>query len=124
MRISKISDSEKDVMNVIWAAGGPVTANDVMESLQKEKQWKITTVLTFLARLVEKGILSSEKKGKANLYRAGIGPEEYSKYEAKAILEKSYNGSIKSFITALYNGGDKMTKGDLDELRKWLDAQE
>lgn len=123
MKISKISDSEKDIMNIIWAKENPVTANDIMKSLQKEKQWKITTVLTFLSRLVDKGILSSVKKGKTNFYSADISSEGYSKYEAKTILDESYNGSLKSFMTALYHGGG-ITKSDLDDLKKWLDEQE
>lgn len=108
---------------MIWAAGTPVTANDIMNSPKKEKQWKITTVLTFLSRLVEKGILSSVKKGKTNFYSANISPEDYSKYEAKSILDESYNGSIKSFMKALYHG-EGITKNDLNELKKWLDEQE
>lgn len=123
MEILKISDSEKDIMNIIWTTGSPITANDIMESMKEEKQWKITTVLTFLSRLVEKGVLIAVKKGKTNFYYANISAEDYSKYEAKNILEKSYNGSIKSFITALYHG-EGVTKNDLEDLKRWLDEQE
>lgn len=122
MKISKMSDSEKDIMNVIWMMKNPITANDVMNALKKEKQWKITTVLTFLSRLVEKGILSADKKGKTNFYSARVNLEDYSQYEAKHILEESYNGSIKSFIAALHHG-EGITKDDLEELKKWLDEQ-
>ena len=122
-KMAKISEAEKNIMRILWEAGTPVTSNGVMELCKKEKQWKITTVLTFLSRLIEKGMVSYEKKGKTNFYRANITAERYARLEAKKYLDMEYNGSLSSFVATLYHG-ENMPKEDIEQLREWLDEQE
>jgi predicted transcriptional regulator len=123
IKISKMSEAEKNIMRIIWEVDTPITSNDVMTAFEKEKQWKITTILTFLTRLVEKGIISYEKKGKTNFYSANITAEQYSQFEAREYLDASYNGSIKSFMAALYHS-ENISKDDVEQLRQWLNEQE
>ena len=122
IEISKMSESEKSIMQIIWKAGRPVTSNAIMELCKEEKQWKITTVLTFLSRLAEKGMISYEKKGKTNYYHANITAKQYARLEAKKYLDAKYNGSIRSFVATLYNGED-MPEEDIKQLREWLDER-
>ncbi|MHA6761365.1 BlaI/MecI/CopY family transcriptional regulator [Streptacidiphilus sp. PAMC 29251] len=53
---------ESDVMAVLWAAGGPLTAAQVGERLHGELAY--TTVLTILSRLVGKEQLTRERCGR------------------------------------------------------------
>ncbi|NMA06780.1 MAG: BlaI/MecI/CopY family transcriptional regulator, partial [Ruminococcaceae bacterium] len=77
------------------------------------------TIATFLARLVEKGVLTSIKQGRANIYEPRMSPEEYRRQEAKSLLETLYEGSVKNFLTTLYDGKE-LTKDELTELRRWF----
>lgn len=52
---SKLSDTEFEVMKVVWENTPPITSAIVMEQLGNDKHWKIATVLTLLQRLVNKG---------------------------------------------------------------------
>ena len=45
----KMSESEMEVMEAVWAFDGPVTSAQVQERLSA-RGWKPTTVLTFLSR--------------------------------------------------------------------------
>ena len=63
----KISDAELDVMSVLWARPG-LAASDVHDALGTEKDWTSRTVKTLLARLVEKGALSTEEDVRRYLY--------------------------------------------------------
>ena len=54
----KISDSEMKIMNLIWDAGAPVTTAWITQRLGDGIEWKATTILTFLARLEEKGCIT------------------------------------------------------------------
>lgn len=85
----------------------------------KGKEWKGQTIATFLARLVEKGVLTSIKQGRANIYEPRLSPEEYRRREAKSLLETLYEGSIKNFLTTLYDGKE-LTKDEIVELRRWF----
>ena len=60
----KLSAAEYEIMECVWALGRTVSGMDIMRALGQEKGWKQPTVLTFLSRLVEKGLLETEKRGK------------------------------------------------------------
>ena len=62
-------------MECVWALGRPVSGMDIMRALGQEKGWKQPTVLTFLSRLVEKGLLETEKRGKLRSYTAAMTRE-------------------------------------------------
>lgn len=117
-----MSEAEKEVMGIIWASDGPVTSNQILERLPLERNLKITTVLTFLSRLVEKGILKVKKIGKKNFYYPLMGEDEYKRLESRAFLESLHGGSIKSFFAALYDGNE-ISREEIDELKKWLEER-
>ena len=67
-KIQKMSDSEQEVMRLIWAASGSASSAEVLDGLKViNKEWKPNTVLTFLARLVEKGLLTAVKRGQTSI---------------------------------------------------------
>lgn len=114
----KMSESEMEVMRVIWAFEGPVTSAQVQESLSG-RGWKPTTVLTFLSRLTEKGFLRTEKQGKSNRYIPLLSEAEYKKWETQTFLKEVHGGSLQSFFAAL-SGGEKLSGSDIEELKQWL----
>ena len=65
MQIHAVSDSELQLMHILWDLGGRARFAQVMEVLEKQgSPWNKNTVLTFLARLTDKGLLSTEKFGR------------------------------------------------------------
>lgn len=117
-----MSEAEKEVMRIIWASDGPVTSNQILERLPPERNLKITTVLTFLSRLVEKGLLKNKKVGKKNYYYPQMDENEYKRLESRAFLESLHGGSIKSFFAALYDGNE-ISRKEIEELKKWLEER-
>ncbi len=121
INFQKLSETEMEVMQIIWASDHPITSGELLDifAQQKGKEWKGQTIATFLARLVEKGVLISIKQGRANIYKPRISPEEYRSHEAKSLLETLYEGSVKNFLTTLYDGKE-LTKDEMTELRRWF----
>ena len=119
MKPEKMSEAEREVMQLIWASNGPVTSNEILENLRPERSLKKTTVLTFLARLTEKGLVKVAKKGRTNHYTALVGEKEYKKTQSKDFLFKVHDGSIKSFVAALCDDSD-ISREEIEELKKWL----
>lgn len=119
MGISKLPDAELDIMKIIWSGGGETTSAYIVERLDGKKEWAVTTVLNFLARLVERGFLSVRRNGKTNLYTPLINEADYLESESKSFLERLHGNSLKSLIASLYVG-NAITSDDLDELGRFI----
>ena len=77
--IKRLPSAELNIMLVLWKTDKPVTAAYVMNQLKEsqQKQLAITSVLTLLTRLSEKGFVEIDKSAKANLYSVLISEAEY-----------------------------------------------
>jgi len=118
----KLSETEMEVMQVIWTTGRPVTSGELLDffARHRDREWKGQTMATFLTRLVEKGVLSlAEQHGRTNIYEARMSPEQYKSQEAKSLLEMLYEGSVRNFLTTLYDG-EELTIGEISELKRWF----
>lgn len=117
----RLSDTEMELMQVIWSLDHPVKSTELLTifSQTKGKEWKGQTISTFLARLVDKGVLVAEKQGRANVYTSCLSPEEYKKWEAQSMLDKMYQGSVKNFLATLYDG-EKVSKEEISDLKQWF----
>lgn len=121
-KLQRISDAEKQIMEYIWAAGRPVTTSEIIQHLPEGKSWKQNTVVTFLTRLMKKGILKATRMGKANYYEPCVTEQEYRNFEIKQFINDVHKGSVLGFITALCDSGD-LTKEDIESIMKRLKDQ-
>lgn len=113
----KISNSEMEIMNIIWKKGGEVTSAEL--SVLLEDTWKPTTIMTFLKRLCNKGVLKARKEGKANFYSAGITEDEYKQKTTESFLQEFHNGSMTSLLASL-TSGKQLDGKELEEIKKWF----
>jgi len=77
----ELTKSELEIMNVIWAAGRPLTRGEILE-LSTNKNWKDNSIHILLNRLLAKGALTESgfaRSGKSygRLYEAMLTGEEY-----------------------------------------------
>ena len=77
----ELTKSEVEIMNVIWAAGRPLTRGEILE-LSVDKNWKDNSIHILLNRLLAKGAIAESgfaRSGKSygRLYEAMISGEEY-----------------------------------------------
>ena len=110
-----ISGAELEVMKVIWNRKRAVTSLDISEAFET-KGWKKTTIGTFLTRLVEKGALSAEKRGKLYYYTPIISQKDYRMFQTKNLITSLYGGSIKDFAVSLFEE-QSISDEELKELR-------
>ncbi len=114
-----LSEAEREIMQVMWGTGEPMTASRLLSEFEDSRGWKPQTLNTFLTRLVSKGYLKSEKRGNANIYTVLISRAEFESQEASEFLEKNYGGSAKRLIAALVDGG-AVSGEELLELKQWF----
>lgn len=79
-----LHELESEVMEQVWRQG-EVTVREVLEALNAgPKQRAYTTIMTVMARLDVKGLLSRVRDGKTDVYRARLSREEYHQARARA----------------------------------------
>jgi len=122
MKIPRLPDAELEIMKVIWKCEGETTSAYISHELEGKKDWAQTTILNFLARLVDRGFLSVHRSGKTNIYTPIICEENYLESESKSFLERLHGNSLKSLVASLYNGYS-ISKDDLDELKHYIDEK-
>lgn len=119
MGTPQISDSELELMKIIWSAGGTVLYAQIMEALGKAgRSWQKNTVITLLSRLADKGFLTVRKLGRRNEYAAAVSEAEYQAVQTQALVNKLYAGSAKGLVAALIRQ-EAIFPGDYEELRRF-----
>ncbi|MCI9296960.1 MAG: BlaI/MecI/CopY family transcriptional regulator [Lachnospiraceae bacterium] len=117
--VQQISNSELELMKIIWARGGNALYADIMEELVKTGRiWQKNTIITLLSRLAEKGFLKVGKIGHRNEYTAVISEEDYQTTQTQMLLNKLYEGSAKGLVSALIQR-EMLSAEDYEELRQF-----
>jgi len=122
MTVTRLPDAELEIMKTIWNSDGEITSAQIAQGLEGKKNWAITTILNFLARLVDRGFLSVRRVGKTNLYAPLIDEETYLEAESKSFLERLHGNSFKSLVASLY-GGKEISQKDLAELKAFINEK-
>lgn len=113
-----LSASELEIMLRIWESNGPLTFEEINESVSA-KNWSENTVRSFLQRMVNKGYLKVSKQGRYNLYSPLVSAD-YINRQGRSILSKLYEDSVQNFVAQLYQT-DALTREDLQELKVYLE---
>jgi len=105
-----LGELQLDIMEVVWAHD-QVAVRDVLGVLQTQRPLAYTTVMTVMTRLAEQGMLTRERRGKADYYRAACTREE---------LRARISGDIVNGLVADF--GDVALAQFVDALER-VDAQ-
>ena len=121
--IQQVSDSELELMKIVWANGGSALYAQIMEDLVKAgRTWQKNTVITLLTRLVEKGLLKTSKIGRRNEYTAVVSESDYQAAQAQTLLNKLYEGNAKGLVATLIQR-EMLSADDYEELRKFWEKE-
>ena len=121
--MKRLGDAELEIMLHVWSAGEPVPSTYVHQRLQGSRGWSLPAVLTAMGRLVEKGFLACEKRGRGNWYRPLISERDYKAAEGRGLIDRLYGSSFTGMVASLYDG-QAIGDSDLEQLRKYLDELE
>ena len=115
METPKIFESEYKFACIVWEKE-PVSVKELIQLCNEELEWKRTTTYTVLKRLCERGILKNEDGIVNSLYTK----EQIQYSESRQFLDKTFEGSLPSFMAAFLKG-KKMSDKEIQELRRILD---
>lgn len=121
--VQQVSDSELELMKIIWSEGGKALYARIMDVLEKTGNcWQKNTVITLLSRLVEKGLLKTNKIGRRNEYTAVITEADYQAAQTGNLLKKLYGGDAKGLVATLIQR-DMLTVGDYEDLKQFWESE-
>ena len=117
--IRRLPNTELEVMQAIWECQVPAIRTDIEARLSPTHPMALTTLLTLLTRLSEKGFLSIEKQGRRSCYTPLVSREDYLACQSRTFFEKLCGGDISAFANALCGSG--LTREELAQLRDLLE---
>lgn len=117
----RLSDAEWRVMNEVWSRS-PASARDVLEGVAEETGWAYSTVKTVLARLVEKGALSSRLRANTTLYEPVVTREQARRSALSSLLESAFGGRASSLVQHLLDE-ERLSGRDRSELTQLLQGE-
>ena len=121
MKLPEISDSEWEVMNVIWGRS-PLTASEIVDMLAGKKQWSPRTVKTLLNRLVKKKALAYEVTGNRYLYRPNIAREFCVRHEGRSFMNRVFGGAAGAMLAHFVEDAN-LSLTEIENLKKILNRK-
>ncbi|MBR5975062.1 MAG: BlaI/MecI/CopY family transcriptional regulator [Clostridiales bacterium] len=117
MKDNSIGDSEYKLMELIWDHA-PISSGELSDICAELHGWKKTTVYTMIKRLSDKGFVASNKAKITYLVRR----EEVQHQQSSEVVEKTFKGSLPSFVSAfLGNGKKNLSKDDAAKLIEMIE---
>ncbi|WP_010095067.1 penicillinase repressor BlaI [Ornithinibacillus scapharcae] len=117
--VPSISEAEWEVMQILWKKN-PITANEVILSLEGRVDWKPKTIRTMLDRLVQKRVVGVNKNQKVYTFYPLYSQNECQRAEAQSFIKRIYGGTLKSLLVQFMEE-DSLSEAEIDELKSILD---
>jgi BlaI family penicillinase repressor len=114
-----ISDAEWQVMEVIWAAASPVTANEIVDRLKDRTDWNDRTIRTMLNRLVGKRALGFKADGKRYLYEPRVRRADCVAAQSRSFLSRVFGGAAGAALVH-FAEEHELSAAEIEQLRKVL----
>ena len=116
----RISETEWEVMRVVWAKH-PITASEVLEQLtQADASWHPKTARTLLARLVKKKALDYEPRGRSYVYEPLVTERECVAAASASFLDRVFGGALQPML-AHFVEARRLRGRELEELKQLLE---
>ncbi len=97
----QITDAELDVMEALWGSKQPLTATDVAERVDAQRDWTLATVKTMLSRLEAKGVITHREDGRRYIYSPTIRREAYVGHESRRFVDRLFGGRLSPLVARL-----------------------
>ncbi len=121
--MKKLSEREFEIMEVLWKKGSAMTSGEILEGCNGSIDWKLSSLMTVLARMAEKGYVDCDRSTRTNYYTATVTEDEYKTLESENLLHKLFDKSATKFIAGLCKN-NKISREEIKRLRKYLDSIE
>jgi len=113
---------ESEVMNLLWEKGR-LKGKDVHEALRKKKETALTTILTVLDRLAEKGFVRKDRDAGPTIYSPLVSRQKFEARVTSELIRGAYELSPDFAISAFSDIFSKMKSDELDRLAQIIEEK-
>lgn len=111
----RLHELEAAIMHIVWSRRlSEFAVSEVLAVLEKRREIAYTTVMTTVARLYEKGLLSRVRDGKRYLYSPKLTREEFLEGTAREVLDGAVGAPTA--MAMLAEKVSEASAGELDRL--------
>lgn len=118
---TKLFDSERKVMEVLWEADAPLTAKEVAQKLGETVGWNKNTTYTVIKKCVEKGAIQ-RREPNFQCFPL-VRREEVQAAAAAELVDKVFGGSASLLFASLLSGR-QLPPEEVQRLRALIDELE
>ena len=120
--MKQLLHNEQIIMQYIWEMGDETPLRQLLIDINQryDKDWKRTTIRTYLTHLQEKGLIELHTKGKYSYINALVSEDGYRENLTEQLVDEWYDGSTLDLVANLYKD-EKLTEEDKQKLRRMLD---
>ena len=115
MEIPKIFESEYRFCLILWE-NEPVNSTKLVTLCKERLGWSKATTYTVIRRLAERGVLKNENATVSSL----VSKEQVQESELEQFVEKTFEGSIPSFIAA-FSRSKKLEDNEIEQMQALID---
>ena len=117
-----LSENEWYIMQILWE-NSSATLRELCDAFSESKGWTKHAISSFLKRMQEKGAISVDESGKVKRYLPLWDKEETILEETHSIMDRVYQGNLLLMVSNAVKE-QKLSKTEIDELKKMLDGME
>lgn len=116
-----ISNSEWEIMRIIWTIGDTYS-NQIIKELQVKKNWSESTIKTLIRRLIKKRFLKAKKEHHRFIYTAAVKQTDMIYKSSQQFLEQICDMHKGQVILKLL-ADSPISKIDLAKMKKLINKK-
>src|SRR4030095_1467338 len=113
---------ELTILRAMWQRG-PGTVREIQDTLNETRPTGYTTVLKMVPIMPEKGLVDRDESVRPQVFRARYSEEKTQQHLLKDLIQRAFDGSVKSLVMQALAAKKPSTK-DLDDIQKLLNSFE
>jgi predicted transcriptional regulator len=117
-----LGDLEAEIMECVWDLGS-ASVKDVHSCLLERREIAYTTVMTVMSRLATKGFLRSRREGRAFVYEAATGREDFCAGVVRDFMAEMLSDADRSVLAQFVDSVTEHDKTQLDLLAQIIEEK-
>jgi len=117
-----ITNAERDILEALWKRS-PLSANEIVESIQQLKKAHPQTIKSLINRLLKKKAIGFQEKLRKYHYFPKLTKAAFYSVETNRFLNKFYDGKLVPLLT-FFASREKLTKQELKEIKIIIENME
>lgn len=108
---------ESRFAELVWA-NAPLSTNELIRVCEQELGWKRTTTYTVLKKFIERGIFDNQNR----VVMVLISKEEFYAKQSELYIERSFGGSLPSFLAA-FTSKRTLSEKEIEEIEHIINGR-